>query len=566
MDQFKRVENMKKCLTIFERYMNDKYNVDIYLLKDCNPRVTLYQIMTDIGNTPQFVNMNTDELNNIAINRLRNVYVEKYTLVENRKLQVASLDRERQVHGQRAVNDYQFKPINTKAEVHEKVDKEFERLMAIRKGSAEDARQKPATDKTILDKAWSNDEFQSKMTEIEKARGDLLASSVDIMKLHEGADPKAFYETVLQSNTEKQQHAKTLRNEGTEQTYAPTPSYEHHARKDLIPLASFRESPYQYLAINGFDRDWDYYKNRFQFTVDMSQMSRSYRNICEMSFTKLIVPSEILEERTLTNVPKTNYVHNFRFAFPYLLLMVDEFADVYDGRQNATQRAFAHFVYETHYNAPNGRGYILLYPVQNETKFFTPSPLASIQRLSLTIAKPNGTIFNQSQDHNHIWKVEYEDYNRLYLKIVLEKYFDKNEFFPGDSIMIRNYRMPFFTTQSGPEYADYVAHKYEYDVIMAFLNRPEGHEIVEIGQPNEEGFYRTFHINAPNKMDPTLGRYTIEKDLVDTIQAYNQQNYACCMHPTPTGSIINASLQFTLTMSLRTAVGDAAKTLMPQII
>lgn len=571
MDTFKSVDNMKQCLNIFGRYMNDKYLLDIFTLPDTNPRVLLYQIINDITNNPAYVNFTIKELNNVAMNEMRNVYVDKYSLTENKKLHVGSLDREKQVHGSRKVSDVQLKPINTKADygTNKPIDKEFDRLMALRKG--EDPLERappPTTDQPMKEKALSNEEFQSKLTEVEKARSDLMASSIDISKMHEKADPKAFFASVLEAHNQKEvAHQQQLIND-TDKKFAPTPtpSYEHHARKDLIPVSKFREGPYTYVMINGTDRDWESNRNRFQFSIDMSSMNKTYKNVCELKCTRLIIPSEIMEERSVTNVPKTAFVHNFKFGYPYLLLMLDEFSDVYDGKSNAHQRAFTQFIFDKSYNAPNGRGYITLIPAQDEKKVFYPNPIASLQRLSITIAKPNGTLFNNSQDANHVWKIEYEDYNRLTLKIVLEKYFDRNEFFAGDTILIRNFKMPFYKNEGSPEYNDYISNKYVYDTIMDFVNHPEGHDVAEIGKANEEGFYRTFYISAPMKMDTTQGKYIVNQAMIDTIQRYNEQNYACCTSPTPVGSIINSSLQFSLSMSVKMAVGDAVDALTPQIV
>jgi hypothetical protein len=162
--------------------------------------------------------------------------------------------------------------------------------------------------------------------------------------------------------------------------------------------------------------------------------------------------------------------------------------------------------------------------------------------------------------------VEYEEYNKMFLKIVLDKYFDKNEFYTGDIIMIKNYRMPYYASKTDPEYTDYMSNRYNYDLIMSFINRPEGHTIVEFGQANQEGFYRNFYIAAPSMMDATQGKYIIEKTLVDTIQAFNSQNYACCVNPTPNGQIMNTSLQITLNMQMKLAIGDAVDVLTPQIL
>jgi len=564
--EFKSVNNMKKCLAAFEKYMSDKFNVNINDFKDSNPRVILYTIMANIEKNDANRKLSINVLNNIALNDLRDYYIAKYTIVESNKPNVRSLDRERQIHGTRHVTtDMQLMPISTDKKPLTDTEKEFTRIMNMRKTENDSTVNIDMVEKPQTEMPMSKDEFQLKMTEIENMRNDVLTASIEIQKGQETSDPKVFYDKVLQANDANKRHAEVHAVGVVDATSA--------YNRDIIPvMAKLRKSPTYYAVVNGFDRDWFIFKKRFEFSLDMSRMSRTYRNVHEMAFTKLIIPSEIIDERTLTNIPKTSYVHNFRFGFPYLILIIDEFQDVYDGINPASKRAFTQFIFDSTYTAPNGRGYIIMRSAQDETKVFYPTPLSSLQRLTLTIAKPNGVVFNTSEDSNTVWKVEYELYNQKHLKIVLERYFDKNEFFVGDTVMFRNFRMPLYNAVTDdekkvdPEYIEYVSNMYMYDKIMTFINRPEGHEIVEIGQPNDEGFYRTFYIYAPMTVDSSIGKNVIEKPIVDQIVKFNENTFTCITQPISNGMVMNTSLQVALSMQVKLAIGDAVDALTPQII
>ena len=90
-------------------------------------------------------------------------------------------------------------------------------------------------------------------------------------------------------------------------------------------------------------------------------------------------------------------------------------------------------------NCNNGRGYVILQPTQNETKMCEQQNLASLQRLTFSVLKPNGTLYSNSIDDYNVWKIDYQCYNTMYLQVVLDKFFDKNEFFIGDTIVIKNF-------------------------------------------------------------------------------------------------------------------------------
>jgi hypothetical protein len=271
-------------------------------------------------------------------------------------------------------------------------------------------------------------------------------------------------------------------------------------------------------------------------------------------------------------MPKFVNHHDQKLAYPYLLLQIDEISDLCDGISQQVQKSFAQFVYKTSYKCPNGRGYVIMVPAQDETKIFYPQCLSAIQRLTFSIMKPNGTLFNNNNDDYNIYKIEYELYNGLYIKIVTDKYFDKNEFYMGDSIQMCGYTMHATTLQNtnlntlndphaclNPNHTmqmqmQTVSVSVTTDVraMTEFVNRVQGHEIVQLGEANENGFFRSFYVLGPCILDQSVGKLVIEKPLVDALKEYN------LLYPPihTSGAIINVSLQNVISMTMGVDVAD----------
>jgi hypothetical protein len=90
-----------------------------------------------------------------------------------------------------------------------------------------------------------------------------------------------------------------------------------------------------------------------------------------------------------------------------------------------------------------------------------------------------------------------------------------------------------------------------------FINRPEGHEIRQIGSANDYGYFKTFYIQAPGVFDKVQGRFVLDSNLITTLNAYNT-HIDFCDPATPTnGLIMNNSLQNTMSMEVECLVDDA---------
>ena len=300
----------------------------------------------------------------------------------------------------------------------------------------------------------------------------------------------------------------------------------------------------KYLSINSFDRDWSIEFQRYRYSINVlskpNDIQNRYRNIDSISIGKIIIPDEIVQVDPI----KPSFNYGFTFSHQYMILRIDEFKDVYDGTNDNVRQAFCKLVFDKAYKGQNGRGFIVLKPIQHEKKIFYPAPLSSLNRLSISLLKPNGALFNTSMDNFNMLKLEYDGAKPNYLKITTDIYFDKNEFFIGDIVLLKKYLMTKLSAFQQDSDINY---------INDYVNRSEGFEIMEVGSANINGYYNIFYIMAPGTFNKTIGQYQVNMNLITCINNYNGQ----IVTPVNNGNIMNLSLQHSISMKLNIIVDDA---------
>ena len=541
-NSFLSISNYDKCFYILSNSLADKFQYAVPPEKEEQIKKTLYFCMKERTVLAQ------DDMkmaNQTAIKAALEQLSKQMSLTPTNKPTFRNLDREKMVYGEREVSTLQFKPHATSIRDGHNTEKSFELIVAER-GETATAKPQPSAPKSTKDDSLDISDFNQRLSMMENARVDSLREIIPQTKPSE-MDVNELYKKIMGTPGNEKSNITVLNPVDT-----PAVTFNQH---DIIQRATPSIEMTKYIVINGFDRDWALYPNRFRFSVNMADLSRQYRNITCLKVTSIILPMEIVDTKTLTNIPKNSYLNSFKMSFPYFMCCIDEINDVYDGLNSQARRSFTNFVFENSFRDDNGRGYAVLCPMQREEKTYHPNPLSSLQRLSISIQKPNGALFNQSRDDYMIQKIEYEDYNKPLLKIVIKKFYDKNEFYVGDTVMIKGVRFTKKIMVQGREKEDPYPGS-NYNELTSFLNRSEGHEIIEIGQPNQSGYYLNFYIQAPRRFDEAIGKYTILINQVEALRTYNIDNPI-----TPTtkdlGSIINMSLQPVISLSLRVATGDA---------
>ncbi|AUF82517.1 hypothetical protein TetV_435 [Tetraselmis virus 1] len=298
----------------------------------------------------------------------------------------------------------------------------------------------------------------------------------------------------------------------------------------------------RYLLVNGYDRDFFSYPSRYDFNVNLLPTDSDFKDVRSIEATRLILPKEIFQERTTTNVPKNHFEYPYGLPYPYLILRVFDFQNVYKGTNVPSKSAFTHFIYDSDYSSPytNGRGYIQMTPMQNEILTFEMSPLTRLSHMNVAILKPNGELYNPSKDESLVLRLDWNNQvntNQQLIMVTLTKYFDRNNFYTGDMVRFTDFEIEDSTT-----------------IISEFINRPEGHQIIEYGSPNIDGYVNSFYIQAPGELNQTTGLFDINTgavtELMDYINSIDYENDP----PASVAKVINSTLQ--ISISFRVVVEE----------
>jgi hypothetical protein len=512
-------------VNISKKYMEDKYNFiidDEKFLKKLT-----YQIMNDVaeecrGNKA----IPLEKKNIVVLNGVKNYYIKNFKLLTSNKPNIQNLTRDKDIYGNRPINITNIIPSSSKPD-HE-ILKDVTRIISDRESDIP-MNNVPDINKlapSTKDMAEDNEIFMKKLKELEDQRKELekeipqeasqiaemserLKTDIETHNMLDISkhDPKAIY---IQDNTNLD-------------------IQDNKAHKELTINPKTLQSRIieKYISISSQDRSW-WNDDPLRYNYGISLNSR-YRNINSITIGKVILPDEIIQ---LNNPVKPSFNYDFNMAFPYLLLYVDEFTDIYDGSNDIIRKSFCKLIFYKAYKGQNGRGYIILKPEQKEKKYFYPAPLSVLNKLSISIRKPSGQLFNKSIDNSKVLSITYDITKPSYLKITTNIYYDKNEFFVGDTIIIKNQITTFDSNLIR---------------LNEFINRTEGHDILETSDPNLNGFYNSFYIECPGDFDNTTGQFNVNTNLITALSSYNTTN----------SYLMNLSLQNSISMKIDIIVDDA---------
>lgn len=570
--EFYSKDNMMLIIDIFNDYMREKHGIQVDTIDNIKTiKKFVYSTMNDVFEKNK--HLPAQQLNVFVLTILREYYLKKAKTVESKKPNIAVLNRDADLYGKRSV---QFNELIPEGNPYSRRESELITPVALDKLIHERERQfNPNQERPDISKLGKqihetpddSSTFLKKFDVLQNERNqsnDMLNGNDSIMnrlitdtqtqELNkiDNHDPKVLFNNPISTELLGSGESKPLNytnDNANEIIHEPLRSSDAY----LNPRNHKTKEIEKFLSINSVDRDWSLEPLRYKYSVNSlgnnNDLQRRYRNIESIAVGKVVIPEEIIERTTPTNQNlKTFFNYDFSFAYPYLILRIDEFDNVYDGTNDNIRKAFSKLVYHRSYKAPNGRGYIILKPIQKEKKKFYPTPLSSIGKLSISLLKPNGDVLNSSSDSYKLVKVEYEQFNTHYLKIVTDVYFDKNEFFVGDEVLLQGHNMTVLNNNMN----DFNVQKFN-----EFINRKEGHEIKQIGGANDSGFYRSFYIQAPGNFDRINGQYVLDSGLINNLNEYNSLIDFCDPNTPTNGRILNNSLQHTISLKLETIVDDA---------
>ena len=592
--EYMTVANLQRCETVFMSHMAARHPGSIADMDSAVVRRTLYGVMRDMHSKherqPQAHggnSINIRELNNLTLNVARDIVMggkrgavvagvdDSSSAANNtRRPNVRGLDRDKDVFGDRSVTFNTLIPAAGAAPgTREIVNREFE--AAVNQRQAESDASGPAA---VLPPpvaasseedscAIGSDEFQRRLAALTQDRDDqqqrMQEQQPQSQSLAE-ADPQAFARAAMADQAAFQ--ASQQRTDEAEGQQQQQQQHEMKRMAEAAPPPRRLVVAERYLGISGSDRDWVADPYRYLFTVriagaDSGDLQHRYRNVAWVEATHIVLPMEITQVSSALSVAKSAFQHEYSFQYQYVVLNIDGMDGAYDGTNETLRRAFCMFMYHRNYKAPNGRGYVMLEPMQNARRVFLPAPLAQLRDLRVSILKPNGTLFNNSTDGGvQVSSLEWNPTRRLYMRVVCDRYFEKNEFYVGDMVRIAD-----FASAPDKALADITKNNAAlHNALAIFVNRRQGHEVVELGAANEQGFIRDFYVLAPGVLDQGSGRVLIDEVLVALIQTLSATGgTAATSKVTAHGRTLNMSLQAVVTLRVGVQSDDATSVIQP---
>ena len=192
-------------------------------------------------------------------------------------------------------------------------------------------------------------------------------------------------------------------------------------REDSV--VSYREVENN-LFIYSADRDWlrNNKENRYSFTVNFDPAAngqsfgpslsaqQKFKNIVRIELVKCIMAGENLDvsvncQYSLGSISfGTNFQTNI-LSFPYITVRVAELENNNYGTDNFLDRSFGVLQYDAQWNTDPeqtlrcNRGYIGMIPKFLKCqKEFYPTPLSTLQKMTIDIRRPNGELISTSPD------------------------------------------------------------------------------------------------------------------------------------------------------------------------
>ena len=302
----------------------------------------------------------------------------------------------------------------------------------------------------------------------------------------------------------------TLSIGNTIQPRGPLPQDVLISQSDVI---TYRENEYN-LTIYSGDRDWvnNTKENRYNFTVNFDPANNSqgfglspstyikFKNITRIEMVKVIVPTEGLEPvslKTSTSAYDTSKTMNV-LSFPYVQVRIDELNNNNYGTNDGINNSFGIMTYEAYWASDShlkNKGYARLVPkFMKCQKIYYPTPLSTLQKLSIQVQRPDGTNLTTSADAidvsgavlssmltggsfkwggsattGNVTNSFYYDTSGEYIWIQTKEWFSQFAVTQGDRIVFKNVVYPSTVTASTVDF-------------LNFLTQSSGHIVVDIGQ------------------------------------------------------------------------------------
>jgi hypothetical protein len=319
---------------------------------------------------------------------------------------------------------------------------------------------------------------------------------------------------------------------------APRPQDYIIKQEDVV---KYKENEFNLYVYSG-DRDWlnNRNENRYNFTLNFNTLNDNgttfspavkerFKNITRMELVKTILSAESLDISVLPNSnavgTNTNRVLNI-LSYPYLMIRISEWTGNGYGTNQYIDDTFGLVQYDQTWKSDpkaDNFGYISLTPrYLKAQRIYHPTPLATLQKLSIQVERPDGKPLTKDLDTLDISKIYLSKSISTavgssvfasvpdvesYIFIKTTTYFSKFFVTEGDRIIFRGYNID----------TDSYVTQATADDFNNFINRTDGHIVCGIGYSSDNSIpitvtdgsnsvgYANYIIIRSRFQDPTTG-------------------------------------------------------------
>lgn len=326
---------------------------------------------------------------------------------------------------------------------------------------------------------------------------------------------------------------------------APLPQDNLIKQDDIV---SYRENEYN-LFMYSSDRDWisNTTESRYNFSVNFDPANNrsgfsfspaaniKFKNIVRIELIKALLPTEgidILAKQTIDASYNTDINVN-ALSFPYLMMRFAELDTNNFGTNNYLDNAFGVVQYDANWisdNTSGNRGYLAMIPkFMKCQKVYYPTPLATLQKLSVQIQRPDGALVSDTLDTLDVSGflfssqlitnpnpsstagTRYADTSGSYIWVQTTSWFSKFMVSQGDRVVFKNLQFPtsYTETQASRDFVNYLQRSTGHVVVdVAKFQNPGGNAAYSTGG-NIQG-YCNYVILRNNYNDPTTGSVSLK--------------------------------------------------------
>lgn len=358
------------------------------------------------------------------------------------------------------------------------------------------------------------------------------------------------------------------------------------AQDDIVAYKELEHNLYVYSA----DRDWvnNTVENRYNFSVGFDPANNrsgfgyntatnvKFKNIVRIEFVKAIMPTEsfdVITTSSSTAGTPTPGLNTSIFSFPYLQVRIPELNVNGYGTNDGINNAFAAISYDAYWTSDSNalnRGYARMIPKFLKCqKVYYPTPLATLQRLTFEIQRPDGTLVSSSSDsltismvlmpNNSATTTNYRatgsaTYEWIWLQT--STWFSQFLVSQGDRIVLKavNFNSTLLTYAGVPDLINYLTQP--QGILVSAIGRSTGAIDGYLDGGNTAGYANSIIIRN-SFQDPTLGLTTINPwvtNYVATLATFLNASGTVSISPVAGGSVtltgLSSGLPYTAGMQV----------------